>query len=680
LPYQPLVKALRLALPLHDRWRHTLPIWLAEVSRLLPELRGHFLDLPPPVEVAPQQAQTRLFEALTQVFCSLTNDSPLLLCLDDVHWADEATLDWLEYVTNRLAGSGICIFGTYRSHRAASLADWRRALNRAGLAAPIRLDGLSVTAVTELLHQVGAKQAVAKSLAVRVHAATGGNAFFEMETVRELLETNKISDASAGLPLPQTVRDAVSRRTARLTPLARQVLAVAAVLSPHLRVETLVETSGRGEVETVDSLDELLAHHLLRADGSGFRFQHDLARQAVYEETSPWRRRLLHRRAAEKLEQIYQAELAGAYDTISSQIAAHYEQAGRFGKAISYYQQAATAAQRIYAITEAYNYTVKGLALLEKVADKSDYAAQELDLQLLLGVTLLDTERMFDSQIEAAFGRAVELSKQLQEPLKQATALQGLSYFNGARTRLEQRYSWTEQLLALAQALDNSQFLMFAQWNLGDIALFRGQFTKARKHLEQAKAHHQRGDVTPTISFGLTPDTACLAFLAQTLQLLGYSDQALAHIHSAITLAEQAEHPLYLVPSLMIKTQLHQQRGDGTATLAAARQLLSLSGQIQVPILHLVGHLYTGWALFTQGQKENGLDYLNQALFTLQQIPPFPATPVYLSILAEIYIRAGQLKKAGDILDRAWTVMEEAGLRISEVDLCMLRGVLFWQQ
>lgn len=386
LPYQPLVQALRLALPLRDRWSRTLPIWLAEVSRLLPELRAHFPNLPPPIEVAPQQAQARLFEALTQVFCSLATDSPLLLCLDDVHWADEATLGWLEYVTNRLAGRGICILGTYRSHRAGRLANWRRALNRAGLAARVRLEGLSETAVAELLHRAGVVQAAAQPMAGRIHTATGGNAFFVLETIRELSATGRISDDSANLPLPQTVRDAVLRRVARLTPLAQQVLAVAAVLSPDLRVETLVETSGRGEPETIDSLEELLGCQLLRAGGNDFHFQHDLARQAVYEEISPWRLRLLHRRAAETLARLPAPDEAG----LPATLARHFEAAGEVTQAIDYYRQAATLAQRLYAHQEAIAYLRRALTLsqesttdpmgvarlYESLADSLTYAGQ----------------------------------------------------------------------------------------------------------------------------------------------------------------------------------------------------------------------------------------------------------------------------------------------------------------
>lgn len=372
LPYQPLVGALRLALPLRGRWSHTLPIWLAEVSRLLPELQTHFPDLPPPVEVAPQQAQARLFEALTEVFASLATDSPLLLCLDDVHWVDEATAGWLEYATKRLAGSNICIVGTHRSHQAGRLANWRRALNRAGLAAPVLLGGLSETTVAELLHKAGIDQTAAHPLAGRIHAATGGNAFFVLETIRELLESGQPFDQLVDLPLPQTVRDAVLRRAARLTPLAQQVVTVAAVLSPHMRVETLVEASGRSELETVESLEELLAHQLLQADGYGFRFQHDLTRKAIYEEISPWRQRLLHRRAAEGLIYSSAPDDAG----MAATIAVHFETAGEVTQAINYYRQAATTAQHLHAHQEAITWLRRAITLSRQVVTYPTAMAQ----------------------------------------------------------------------------------------------------------------------------------------------------------------------------------------------------------------------------------------------------------------------------------------------------------------
>jgi predicted ATPase len=361
LPYQPLTQALRLALSLRDRWRCVLPIWLTELARLLPELRAHFPDLPHPVEAAPQQAQARLFEALTQTFFSLASDSPLLLCLDALQWADDATLGWLTYVAHRLSGSSVCILATYRSLDVGRLVDWQRVLERAGMAELIHLAGLSETSVAELLRRAGADQVAGPSLAARIHAATGGNAFFALEIIRTAQATGQFDGDGAQLPLPQTVRDAVLRRVSRLTPLAQQVLAAAAVLAPELRVATLMECAGRSETEIIESLEELLAHQLLRADGVAFRFQHDLARQAVYAETSPWRRRLLHQRTAESLARLPAADQS----ELAAVIAVHFMEAGEVAQAIPYYQRAAALAQRLYAHQEAVGYLRQAIALAE---------------------------------------------------------------------------------------------------------------------------------------------------------------------------------------------------------------------------------------------------------------------------------------------------------------------------
>jgi predicted ATPase len=301
---------------------------------------------------------------------------------------------------------------TYRTSEAEGLTEWQRGLSRAGQAANIRLTGLSEPAVAELLTQAGADQATGHPLAARVHEATGGNAFFVLETVRELLESGQSFNHLIDLPLPATVRDAVLRRVARLTPLAQQIVTVAAVLSPHLRVETLVETSGRGELETLESVEELLTHQLLQADGHAFRFHHDLARQAVYEDISPWRQRLLHRRAAESLTGIAAPEEAGLPATIAD----HFEKAGEKGRAIDYYRQAAQAAQRLYAHQEALAYGFRAIVLSEQVQQDSvmvaqlhesladslifagQFAAAEADYQLSLGRTPLE-DRLWRAEL-----------------------------------------------------------------------------------------------------------------------------------------------------------------------------------------------------------------------------------------------------------------------------------------
>jgi DNA-binding SARP family transcriptional activator/tetratricopeptide (TPR) repeat protein len=359
--YQPLVQALRQALAMPLRWQHTAPIWLAEASRLLPELPARFPGLPPPVDVEAQQAQARLYEGLTNVFLGLATDGSVLLCLDDIHWADEATLGWLQYATARLPGSGLCMLATLRSDEASRLDPWRRSLSRAKLFATVDLHGLTTEAVAALLHQVDLGEREPESLASRLQTSTGGNAFFLMETLRGLLEAGRGGEVPDDPPLPPAVRETVLRRVGRLTPLARQVLEVAAVLSPRLSLDLIGQVAGRDQMRTADSLEELTGRSMLVVEGGGFRFQHDLARKAVYGNISAWRRQLLHGRAADAL-----AGHTAKQDDDLAEIAFHFQEAGRWLKAVEYYWLAADGAQRVYARQEAVAYLERAIALAEE--------------------------------------------------------------------------------------------------------------------------------------------------------------------------------------------------------------------------------------------------------------------------------------------------------------------------
>lgn len=383
--FQPLVQALRQGLIGADQGKQVKRMWLAELSVLLPELRDQLPDLPPPLPLEPAQSQARLLEALTQAFRALAAESPLLLCLDDLHAADEGTLAWLIYATRQLAGSGICILATYRTQDQDILAEWQRALSRSGYGSHIHLKTLDVQAVQSLMELAGLPRGTAVELAPRLHEATGGNAYFLLETIRELLESGWLQARQLPLPLPQTVREAVLRRANRLPPLARQVLDMAAVLSPLLEIPLLAEASARSDLEVAGALDDLVRRQLFVPDGSRFRFQHDLTREAIYREISDWRTRLLHRRAAQVLEQHPQRPTE--YTAI---IAAHYEAAGDYYLAFAKYRQAIELARAFYAHQDAIRLLHLAIDLLPKLDSPGNSTEfilyEELgDLQLLIG-------------------------------------------------------------------------------------------------------------------------------------------------------------------------------------------------------------------------------------------------------------------------------------------------------
>jgi DNA-binding SARP family transcriptional activator len=389
LPYHAITQALRRGIHLAGATLTVEPIWLAEASLLLPELRTLYPDLPHPLQTDPIQARTRLFEALCRLLLALTAaDRPLLLCLDDLHWADNATLDWIAYLGQRLRGQRVLLIGAYRSEEPDRVAEVRRVCQRLGILSEVELGGLTLPDVAQLLHQVDGDGQRQVPLTHRLHRMTGGNAFFLLELLQALRESGRPLATLADdqdLPLSQTVSETVMRRFRRLSPVAQQMAEAAAVLGLDFPYALIQRTAGRGELESMDGLDELVKRRLLAERDEGYTFHHDITRRVIYGSLSHGRRRLLHRRAAESLEALHAAEL----DAVSGQIAGHYAAGALPAQALPFYQRAATVARQLFALQAALDHLQRAVDLLPLVRVASPMAAQvqeaQADLLVLMG-------------------------------------------------------------------------------------------------------------------------------------------------------------------------------------------------------------------------------------------------------------------------------------------------------
>lgn len=369
LPYQPIVQAIRtVPLPLPPSLS---PVWLAEVSRLLPELRAMHPDLPPPLPTETEDARTRLFEALCRITLGLAaGPQPVLLCLDDLHWTDETTLNWLAYLGRHIhtsaGGAGdrhrILVIGTYRSEEAGAVGELRPGLARLGILSEVRLAGLDAEAVLQLVRHLLGSRPGDQALAARLRQATGGNPFFLLETLRTLAESGRLRGDVAHLrefPLPDTVREAVQARLHHLSPVARQVLEAGAIFGRTFGFDLVRLTAGRRELEIMDGLDELVARQLLVEQPPGYCFHHDLTQRAVEAGLSPMRRQLLHRRAGQALEHLEPDAVVA--------LANHFDAGGEPQKALWYHGQAAARAEGVSAWREAEQHQGRMLELLDRL-------------------------------------------------------------------------------------------------------------------------------------------------------------------------------------------------------------------------------------------------------------------------------------------------------------------------
>ncbi len=364
MPYEAITEALRSALPLVAALEME-PLWLAAVASLVPELRTRVPNLPTLVTLNPERERARLFESLARCLEALSQPRPLLLLLDDLHWAGSATLAWLEFAASRLAPLPALIVGTYREEEASRdhpLRTTRRRLQKANLVTHLALGRLDAASV----HQIAER--CAPELGETLYAMSEGNPFFVNELIRDWIESGK---TATGPQVPGSVETTITARFARLSPSAQTCAEVASVIGTSFDTDLVREVAGWSEAQTLDAFDELLDHHVMRETSGRRRFDyaftHHLIQSTIYATIPEDLRARRHRRAARVLE-----ELAAQGEAFAGELALHLDRGGDVTRAAEQYGRAAHHALAVYADAEALGHIQRALELAEAPQLRAD--------------------------------------------------------------------------------------------------------------------------------------------------------------------------------------------------------------------------------------------------------------------------------------------------------------------
>jgi DNA-binding CsgD family transcriptional regulator/tetratricopeptide (TPR) repeat protein len=370
-PYGPFVEALdqlaRATEP--DALRAAMGAGAGELSRLLPDLSQRVGDLPPPVSADPDTERHRLHMAVAELLAGVTRDRPALLVVEDGHWADASSLLLLRHFARAPGSARVLLAATFRDTEpdvpeafSAALAELRRSDDVIRL----RIEGLSLEETAEFVRAaVGGGDVVGVAEVARaIHGLTGGNAFLVGELFRALMETGAVQIDTCGvatvtrppaeLASPESVREVVSQRLARLGPATTDLLEVAATAGAEFDLETVRRAAGLDEPQLLGALDEAVRSGMIEElPGRELpcRFTHELVRRALYDRLSRIRRAELHLRVAEALEDAAPRRGRGLAD-----LAYHFAAAVPFGdrsRAVAYNLLAAQAASGALAFDEA---------------------------------------------------------------------------------------------------------------------------------------------------------------------------------------------------------------------------------------------------------------------------------------------------------------------------------------
>jgi DNA-binding winged helix-turn-helix (wHTH) protein/predicted ATPase len=682
------------AAPLVAVLRQHAPSWLVHLPAVVASDDRERLD-----HLASGVTPARMLRELAEALEVLTAARPLVLVLEDLHWSDRATLEWLAYVVRRRDPARLLILGTYRpvdvivhGHpMRAIVAEFQHHPQYAELV----LDYLSAAAVAAYLRQRYGEKPVSPGLPQLLHQRTGGNPLFLVAMVDELvrqglLETGEDAGGSQGAlavlkeVIPASLRQYIEQHLEQLSE-ADQALLEAASVAGHTFSVAAVAAGVAQAPETIEARYTAFARQgrFIQASGTEtwpdgtvtacYQFLHALYHEVVYARVSAGHRVRLHQQIGARKEAGYGVQAR----QIAAELAVHFTRGRDAWRAVKYLQYAGENALRRSAYQEAITQLTAALDLLATLPEGRERLQHELLVQTTLGPVLSVAKGYAAPEVERSFTRARELCQLLGDTPQLSLILWGLYRFYFVRAEHHTAQELAAQLLSLAQHDPAPSLLLAAHTALGAALWVQGHLTAAREHLvpELPGVQAPQRRALP-FRYGVDPGVLRLGFTAYDLWSLGYADAALQRLQAMLTLAQELAHPFSLVVAQGIAACIQQRRRDIPDTQAWAEAALTLATEHGFPYWMAGGAILRGWALATQGHAEEGIPHMQQGLAAYRATGAELVWQFWLAMLAEAYGQGGRAEEGLCALAEALAHVDKTGERFGEAELHRLKGEL----
>jgi tetratricopeptide (TPR) repeat protein len=660
-------------------------VWLTEVARLLPELLSENKDLAHPAPIGEYGQRQHFFEALARAI--LAAPLPALLWIDDLHWCDPETLEWLHFLLRYQPHSSLLVLGTARSEEALPdnpLVGLAQQLMGEGKFVSMGLSPLDAAETARLAFQIEGR-ILEVATAMRLFRQTEGNPLFIVETLHSGIGIGSDDQAAASTridletpELPPRVYAVIAGRLAQLSPLARRVAELGAAIGREFSLEVLLRAGQDDEANTIAALDELWQKRILREQGANlFDFTHEKLREIAFVETSAPKRRMLHRQIAQALEALN----AESLDEVSAQIAVQYEQAGMLEQSLPYYQRAGEFAAGIYANEDAIGLFERGLSLLLKLPSSVKRDLQELTFQLALATLYRVTKGWASPEEERVMNRTLILSEKVGNPEQHIRTLFGMQTLYVVQARYEK----VEQTYAQAAKLYNQTYNTppppFTGINLAGAKLFMGQMTEARELFEKIISVRDDKHVRDLqASQGLNYLVHGHAWNAHTLWCLGYPQQALTVARTAVEFAQEFAQPFNQALARTYLAMLMEWCADPALFLSQAEDANAFASTIKSTYYQAWTNILVCFARTRRQTDAKDVGQFYDSIRTFTETGAHVRLPVFYSLLARACQKAGQIDQGLEAIELGLSESLRNGERWWDSELHRLRGELIWSQ
>jgi hypothetical protein len=611
-------------------------------------------------------SQERMKREIGALVEDLSRARPLVIFLDDLHWADISTIDVLNYLAGRFGAMRVLVLVTYRPSEMAL------AQNRfAAVSGELRSRGLFEEVPLRLLDRIDVERYLAlefpehrfpPAFGAFVHAKTEGSPLFMADLVRYLRDSGSIAEEQGrwvltrpmgDLPkdLPESVRSMIARKIAQLDERDHRLLVAASVQGHEFDSATVSDAAEMDPGDVEERLDVLERIHVFvtrireeefpdRTLTLRYQFVHVLYQNALYATLQPTRRASLSGRVAASLVRRY-GNRAGE---IAARLAVLFETARDFGVSAQYFFAAAGHALALFGFREALSLAERGLDNVKGLPEGPQRIQQELGLQMIRGQALRLMKGWSAPEIEPVFARARELCHQLSDPPELFPVLWAITLFHAIRGDLREYRKRADELMQMAEQSGNPVFLMGAHHLVGVNREFLGDMVEASRVLDRGRELHDPAQHRAyTAMYGLDPGMISRAMSSRPLWVLGYPDRALERATETLALARSQRQPMTLVFATLVTQGIHLNRGEATQAVALGEEVIALCREYEMLQEREWSRSFQGAAFALLGRVEEGIAVLRDSLAVQQAIGSGLVRSAFLAVLGDLLRIAGRV-------------------------------------
>lgn len=623
--------------------------------------------------LSPQILKETTFEALIGQMLALAEHRPALMVFEDAHWIDPTTQDLLTRLIAELPTARIMLLAVFRPGHRPSWADQHHVL-------PMTLTRLGKTQASTMVGKVAGDRPLPQALFDQIISQTDGIPLYIEMLTKSVLESVQdaelaANDGTSQIAIPMTLQDSLMACLDRLGA-AKDVAQICSCIGPESSLEVLQSVAAMDAAGMSDSIDGLVESGLLvkseAGNGSLYGFRHALVQEVVYNGLVTGRRLALHA----KIGAVLRDRFDETGDGKPEDVAHHLTQCGDFGGAVRFWHMAGEHASTHSAHNEAITQFRAALDALEKAEEDGGQASRSLELHLSLGPSLMSIKGWADPEVRAIYARASALAQTIGTPAEVFTATWGQWLVNQQFGQIDYAAELSRQVLALAEPLHESGYLLQAHHAAWTTRFRLAQFEDCLVHANQGIALYdmrEHGGHAQTYG-GHDPGVCARFHSGMSLWITGFPSQAVERIRDSVDLAANLAHPFSRAHAGFIAAQLYELRREPNLSLAHAEDISRIAADNDFAFIGAVGQALKARAQSARGQSAEAIPNIQDSIRQLRESQVGARISYFLSLLVAALLEGDDIENATVAADEAMAALSEHGEMTWVAEVYRLKG------